>query len=61
MVLVDLPTADVVNSISISKPDYTIQYKHYQTENNKNSLEYNYIKSEELTESNNQKYQDIIW
>ena len=61
LVIVGLPTASDVKLTSISKLDYTTPYKHCQTTKFKNSLDYNYIKSQELIESNNQKYQDILW
>ena len=60
MVLVGLPTADDVNLTSISKLDYTIPYADCQQKKFKNTLEYNYIKSQELLEINNQKYQDVL-
>jgi len=59
VVIVGLPAADV-NLTSISKLDYTIPYAECQQENYPNTLEYNYIKSQDLIESNNQKYQDIL-
>ena len=58
MVLVCLPTANHYDS-SISKHDYTTPHNFCQ-QPNKNTLEYNYIKSKELIETQNQKYQDII-
>ena len=61
MTIVCLPNADFIKSMTISKPDYIIPYSDCQIENYKNTIEYNYIKMEDLIESNKQKYQDIFW
>lgn len=61
MVLVGLPDANLINSMTISKLDYTMQGNECQAEKYKNTLEYNFIKTEDLLESNNRKYQDILW
>ena len=58
MVIVSLPTANHYD-LSFSKHDYTAYYNFCQ-QPNKNTLEYNYIKSQELLEINNKKYQDIL-
>jgi hypothetical protein len=58
MVLVGLPTV-IDYEFILNKPDYTISYNSCQMENNKNTLEYNYIKSQELIETTIQKHQDI--
>lgn len=60
MVLVGLPNADVIDSITISKLDYTMPYTDCQMENQKNTMDYNYITNEELLEHNYQKYHTII-
>jgi len=61
VVLVGLPNADFVQLTKISKLDYTLPYTECQETKEKNTLEYNYITTEELLESNNKKYQDILW
>lgn len=59
MVLVGLPDANVVQTMTISKLDYAMPFYHCKNEEYKNTIEYNYITTEELLESNNNKYQDI--
>jgi hypothetical protein len=58
--IVGLSTVNLLE-INLNKPDYTTTIQICQQHNNKNSINYNYIKSEELIESNIEKYQDIIW
>jgi hypothetical protein len=60
MVIVSLSNASFDYQYSFSKPDYTIPYNDCQMEKQKNTIEYNYIKTQDLIETNNQKYQDII-
>ena len=61
MVLVGLPDANVVQTMTISKLDYTMPCCDCQTEKYKNTMEFNYITTEELIESNNKKYQGLLW
>ena len=61
MVLVGLPNANVVQTITISKLDYTMVYNECQAEKYKNTMDFNYITTQELIESNNKKYQDLLW
>jgi hypothetical protein len=61
MVIVGLPDANFIESMTISKLDYTTPFKTCQVEKQKNTMEYNYITTEELLESNNKKYQEILW
>lgn len=61
VVLVGLPNADFVQLTTISKLDYTLPYAECQQTKEKNTLEYNYITTEELLESNNKKYQELLW
>lgn len=58
--IVGLPNANDIK-LSISKLDYTIPSAECQQIKEQNTLEYNYIKSHELIEINNNKYQDILW
>lgn len=60
VVLVSLSDPSVIKPIT-SKFDYTLPYAECQPEKQKNTLEYNYITTEELIESNNKKYQDLLW
>jgi hypothetical protein len=46
VVIVSLPNVDL-EEYSFNKLDYTTTVKHCQQENFKNTLEYNYIKTEE--------------
>lgn len=48
------------SELVINKSDYTIFDNSCQTEQWKNTLEYNYITSEEFIQNNHKKYQDII-
>jgi len=61
MVIVGLPNANIVQSIPISKLDYTTPYYDCQMENLKNTMDFNYITTKELLESNIKKYQDVLW
>jgi|APGre2960657373_1045057.scaffolds.fasta_scaffold14343_1 hypothetical protein len=49
-VIVGLPTVNL-EDYSFNKLDYTTNYKHCQPQNNKNTLEYNYITTEEYISS----------
>jgi hypothetical protein len=60
MVIVSLSDASFYSKPSISKRYYTIPYNDCQIQNQKNTIEYNYIKAKDFIETNNQKYQDII-
>ncbi len=60
MVIVSLSNASFYSKPSISKLDYTTPYNDCQTQNQKNTMEYNYIKAKDLIETNNQKYQDLL-
>ena len=59
-VLVGLPDADVVKTITISKLDYTIPSTDCQQTKEKNTMDFNYITNEELIEHNHKKYDSII-
>ncbi len=59
MVIVGLPNANDIKT-SISKLDYTIPYAECQQPKQQNTLDYNYIKTKDFIETNNQKYQDLI-
>ena len=61
VVLVSLPSVNLIDSITINKPDYTLPYVECQEEKYKNTMNFNYITTEELLESNSKKYQDILW
>ena len=60
MVIVGLPNVNDIKT-SISKLDYTIPYAECQQPKQQNTLDYNYIKTEDLLELNNSKYQKILW
>lgn len=57
LVLVSLPTANSLE-IKLNKHYYTIPSVDCQQ--NKNTLEYNYIKQTEFIENGNLKFQDIL-
>jgi len=59
IVIVSLPDTNLCYQNSFSKPDYTIPYNDCQTEKNKDTMNHNYIKSQDLIEYNNNKYQII--
>lgn len=59
MVIVGLPTVNDF-TIRVNKHDYTTPYNDCQLEQEKNTLEYNYITTEEFIQNNHKKYQDII-
>ena len=59
MVIVGLPNVNDIKT-SISKLDYTIPYAECQQPKQQNTLDYNYIKTEDLLELNNSKYQKIL-
>ena len=59
MVLVCLPNANHSIDLSISKHDYTTPHNFCQ-QPNKNTLEYNYLKSEEFIREQTKKYLEII-
>jgi hypothetical protein len=61
VVLVSLPSVNLIDSITINKPDYTLPYAECQEEKYKNTMKKNYWTTKELIESNIKKYQDIIW
>ena len=61
VLIVSLPTANLIDLNIISNLDYTTPHTHCQEETYKNTLEYNYITTEELIESNGMKFQDIIF
>jgi hypothetical protein len=61
VVLVGLPSVNIIDSITINKLDYTLPYAECQEEKYKNTMEFNYITTQELLESNNKKYLDILW
>jgi hypothetical protein len=61
MVIVGLPDTNFLQSIPISKFDYTMVHNECQEEKYKNTMEQNYWTTKELIESNHKKYQDIIW
>lgn len=61
LVLVGLPDANLLRSMTISKHDYTIPINDCQQSVFKNTKEYNYWTTEKLIEYNNNKYQDILW
>lgn len=59
MVIVSLPTVTDLE-FKLSKTDYTIPYNDCQQTQQKNTLDYNYITTEEYIQSIIDKYQDII-
>lgn len=59
-IIVSLPEAYCTSLVTCSKYDYITNSMVCQ-QNEKSTLEYNYITSEELIESNNNKYQEIFW
>ena len=59
VVLVSLSNANLCYQNSFSKPDYTIPYKDCQMEKNKDTMNHNYIKTQDLIEETNNKYQII--
>lgn len=61
VVLVSLPNVNIIDSTTINKPDYTLPYAECQEEKYKNTMEFNYITTKELIESNIKKYQDVLW
>jgi hypothetical protein len=60
MVIVGLSNANLYYQSSLSKLDYTTPCIDCQTQKQKNTIEYNYIKAKDVIETNNQKYQDLI-
>lgn len=72
MVLVGLPDADVVQTMTISKLDYTIPCSDCQTENDdktesdyqtekyKDTMQYNYIKKWELIRKKNIEWSRVL-
>lgn len=61
VLIVHLPNATIDKPLNISKHDYSTQVELSQQLKQKETLKYNYITTEELIESNSQKYQDIQW
>jgi hypothetical protein len=59
MAIVSLSTVNDLEPM-INKSDYTMFDNTCQTEQWKNTLEYNYITAEEFIKNNHKKYQDII-
>jgi hypothetical protein len=60
VVIVSLSKDNIVESNIISKPDYTTPYNGCQEELYKSTMNYNYITTEKLIESNIKKYQDLL-
>jgi len=61
VIIVCLPDAKPVNNVTFSKADYITSKEVCQQPSEKNTLEYNYITTENLIQENNNKYQDILW
>lgn len=59
MVIVGLPTVNHYD-FRFNKHDYTRPSNCCQMEKEKNTLEYNYIKSQEYIQKNIEKYQDVL-
>jgi hypothetical protein len=58
LVIVGLPDANDIHHLS--KHDYTTGYTVCQ-EKYDNTLEFNFIKTQDYIESNLKKYEDILW
>ena len=59
MVIVSLPAVNSSDNI-LNKRYYTTPSNFCQIEKEKNTLEYNYIKSQEYIRKNIEKYQDVL-
>jgi len=61
-VIVGLPAADIMDTMIISKLDYNRFHTECQIEHQKfnNTIDFNYITTEEWINSNLDKYQDIL-
>lgn len=57
--IVGLPTVNVMD-ITLNKLNYITPHADCQTENQQNTLEYNYIKQDEYIKQNIQKYDTLI-
>jgi len=60
MVLVGLPDANVVQTMTISKLDYTMPCYDCQTEKYKNTMEFNYLTNEELIKQKNLEWSRVL-
>ena len=58
-VIVGFPTVNYSTTL-LNNRDYNTISEVCQQPQEKNTLDYNYLKSEDLIETNNQKYQDPI-
>jgi hypothetical protein len=58
VIIVSLPA---INLFELhNKLDYTTTTQSFQEQESQNTMEYNYIKSQEFIENNNKKYNKII-
>lgn len=59
MIIVSLSNANFMEH-HLSKPDYTSSITDCQQTPNKASIDYNYLTTQELIETNIEKYNDIL-
>lgn len=60
VVLVDLPNANIIDLMKISKSDYTTPHDDCQKEFCRHSMKYNYLTTKDYINHNIENYQKIL-